>query len=450
MTVAQWCKRILPKSVLNIRHFFFAWWGAVLYRHPSRELIVIGITGTSGKSSTAFILRTLLEEAGLKVGSLSTIDFYIAGEQQWNDQKMTMLGKMQVQRYLRDMVHAGCDVAIVETTSEGYIQHRHRFISYDAMVLTNLYPEHIDSHGSFEKYMAAKQGIVSYVASLPKKYIKGKEVPRFCVLNAAVPHIESFFSDTFPHTYFFARNDEELFVDTALLSHPGNTMLLAKDTHIDIQGLHFLCNGLAVSAQLYGDHNVSNILAAFGVCLGLHIPLEQIYKGLARIHGIPGRIEFIEDAVPYGFQVIVDYAFEPKAMQRLYDVVSFLAPKRIIHVFGSTGGGRDIERRFTVGRMVGERATIAIVTDEDPYDDDPLLIMNDVAKALRDVGKQDQQDLFIIEDRKQAIEKAVSLAQPGDIVLITGKGSEQAMVVKGNLVPWDDRTAVRGALRLLS
>ncbi|NCO04868.1 MAG: UDP-N-acetylmuramyl-tripeptide synthetase [Candidatus Magasanikbacteria bacterium] len=441
----KYIRTYIPRRILNLRHLYYAWKGAREYGYPSKELIVIGITGTSGKSSTAFLLRQLLEAAGLAVGSLSTIDFYIAGKQQWNDQKMTMLGKMQVQQYLRKMVEHHCDVAIVETTSEGYLQHRHRFIAYDGIVLTNLYPEHIDSHGSFENYKAAKLGIFSYVSHLSRKILAGKQVPRFCVVNAANEYANEFLQFAFDSSYLFARNDQVLYVEKKLLDD-GMPLLLAKDVEVRKNGLHFDLDTMAINSRLFGEHNVSNILAALGVCQALNIDIHQVIAKLGEIAGIPGRIEFLPQAEKHGYQAIVDYAFEPKAMEQLYSVVRLLNPTRVIHVLGSTGGGRDIERRFTVGTMVGQRADIIVVTDEDPYDDDPETIMKDVASAVRKTGKKDNETLFQIVSRKEAIEKAVSLAQPGDIILVTGKGSEQAMVVKGSLIPWDDRSVLRAAI----
>ncbi|MBU2542609.1 hypothetical protein KJ785_03555, partial [Patescibacteria group bacterium] len=164
-------KKFLPKKLKNLIHLFYAWYGAVKYGNPSEEMLVIGITGTTGKSSTIHFLRQMLEDQGYRVGSLSTVDFYVAGEEKLNDQKMTMLGKMKIQEYLRQMADAGCDIAIVETTSEGYLQYRHRYINYDMMILTGLYPEHIESHGGFENYKAAKLGIFSYASSQKSKII---------------------------------------------------------------------------------------------------------------------------------------------------------------------------------------------------------------------------------------------------------------------------------------
>jgi UDP-N-acetylmuramoyl-L-alanyl-D-glutamate--2,6-diaminopimelate ligase len=441
-------KKLIPKSLLNLRHFFYAWIGSRKYNHPSEELVVIGITGTSGKSTTAYILRQILEKLGYTVGSLSTIDFYIAGENKLNDKKMTMLGKMQIQKYLREMVSKGCDIAIVETTSEGRVQHRHRFINYDMMVLTNLYPEHIDSHGSFEKYKKAKLDIFKYVSQLSKKIIKNVEMEKTIVVNGCVEYADEFLSIPFDKKIVAARNDQELFVSKSRFDKEV-ALVLGTEVRTQTEGISLHVNGVKLSAPMYGGHNVGNILTAIAVCSALGGAFEDIAEALNHIGNAPGRLEFIEEARERGFTVIVDYAFEPKAMEALYAVAKELKPKRIIHVFGSTGGGRDIERRSTVGEFVGNNADICIITDEDPYDDDPQSIIDDVADAVIKSGMRENESLFKILDRKGAIEKAITMAETDDLVLITGKGSEQGMCVgNGKIIPWDDRTVVREALKI--
>jgi len=201
-----------------------------------------------------------------------------------------------------------------------------------------------------------------------------------------------------------------------------------------------------VQAPLFAAYNAHNITAAVAAAASLGCSEESLKEALTTLKPIPGRIEFITAAEQYGFKAIVDYAFEPVAIAALYEVVRLLKPNKIIHVFGSTGGGRDVARRFSVGEFVGLNADYCIVTDEDPYDDDPMEIMNDVAKALRDVGKKEGVDMIIEPDRSRAIALAVKRAAPGDVVLVTGKGSEQAMFVKGELLPWDDRVELRKAL----
>lgn len=436
-------KKYLPKSIRNLKHLYYAWYGALEYHHPADCLLVIGITGTSGKSSTTYFLRQILEQSGFKVGSLSTIDFYINGELKLNDQKMTMLGKMQIQKYLREMVNKDCDIAIVETTSEGVVQHRHRFINYDIAMLTNLYPEHIESHGSFKNYKGAKLSFFKYISKLPRKNVQGTQ-RRWTGARALKPKIQTLFPTTIPKIAVV--NGDNEYADE-FLQYSFDEKIKFESTNANIvtdkNGLHFVWNGTSFHAPLYGEHNVMNILAALTVAKRLHISDAQLKTAVQNLTGPEGRLEFIKEAEAKGFQVIVDYAFEPVAMQKLYDVVKLLAPKRIIHVFGGTGGGRDVSRRFTVGSYVGERADICIITDEDPYDDEPMSIINDVASAVQKTGKVEGQNLFKILDRKEAIEKALQLAQAGDIVLITGKGSEQGMVVKGKIVPWDDRKIVR-------
>lgn len=437
-------KKYIPKRVLNLRHWFFALVGALYYRNPSNELLVIGVTGTSGKSTTIFLLRTALEAAGYRVGSLSTIDFYIAGENKLNDQKMTMLGKMKTQKYLREMVDKNCDIAIVETTSEGAVQYRHTFINYDFMILTNLYPEHIESHGSFENYKQAKLSIFKHVGKSRRKKLGNSEepVPKIALVNGDSIHAPDFLNaGKFDRRYAFGRGER--------MVEDIEQYFTISEVRSESTGISFSFNTTRVAPHIYGVHNAENCAIALCILSILGVSSEKIRDITLRLENAPGRTEFIHEAEPHGFQVIVDYAFEPKAIEALYSIVSELSPKRIIHVFGSTGGGRDKSRRFSVGEYVGRHADIVVVTDEDPYDDDPLEIMRDVSGAVEKKGKVPGKNLFIIEDRREAVERAVAMAESGDIVLVTGKGSEQGMCIAGGrMILWDDREVVRSALAL--
>ncbi len=438
-------KKVLPKSFWNLRHLFYAAYGAYKYTFPSKKLFVIGVTGTSGKSSTVFILHQLLESAGFAVGSLSTIEFHIGTDAQLNDKKMTMLGRTAIQKYLRRMVDEGIDIAIVETTSEGRVQHRHRFIEYDLMLLTNLYPEHIDSHGSFKAYKQAKVDIFSYVAKLRRKQtIAMTKKVQECISTPRIQKKALICIDVDHHQPFAHKKFDSI-------TYFGSKPCTFQFTRVgqEAAGLHFSINSTKMHAPLFAAYNAHNITAAVAAASVLGLDEGTLQKAVTTLKPIPGRIEFIEEAEKHGFNIIVDYAFEPVAIKALYEVVHLINPKRVIHVFGSTGGGRDISRRASVGEFVGLNADICIITDEDPYDDDPMEIMEDVAQAVREVGKIDSMDLTIEPDRNKAIALAVAKADIGDIILITGKGSEQAMFVKGKLIPWDDRTAARNALRAL-
>lgn len=429
-------KRIVPKELLNIRHFFYAWLGSMAYGRPSEKLFVIGVTGTSGKSTTAYLLRVMLESAGLKVGVLSTIEFYVNGKSKLNDKKMTMLGKMEIQKYLRQMVDEKCDVAIVETTSEGAVQYRHKFINYDAIILTNLYPEHIESHGSFDNYKKAKLDIFEYVSKCGKKTLprnnKVKWPGKLCIVNNESEYKNEFLNFNFDNKVTFGRDSE----------------FAPLNTKVTQDGLQFSLYGKEFFAPMYGEYNVGNISAVIAMARNLNIDWNIIILAVNNFHNVPGRVEFIPEAEKFGFKVIVDYAFEPVAMEELYKVVKLLKPNKVIHVFGATGGGRDTERRATMGSFIGKNADVCIITNEDPYDDDPMEIINEVSKAVSQTGKAENENMLKVLDRRIAIEKAIELAGKDDLVLVTGKGSEQAIVAKGVLIPWDDREEVRKSLAL--
>jgi UDP-N-acetylmuramoyl-L-alanyl-D-glutamate--2,6-diaminopimelate ligase len=429
---------MLLKRIKNLLHFFYSWYGSVKYHHPSEELLVIGITGTTGKSSVIHFLRQVLEDAGFKVGSLSTVDFYINGKTVLNDKKMTMVGKMFIQEKLREMVDAGCQIAIVETTSEGRLQHRHRFINYDTIVLTNLYPEHIEAHGGFLNYKRAKLDLFRYVSQCRRKDLKIERFKDLKIVKTAIVNGDCEFAEEFLEFNF---------------DHKSTYNLKLITCNLLASGVEFESEGITYVAPVYGKHNIENLLAVIAVAKSLNIPQEKIQTAIAKIQPPPGRIEFIHEAEARstgsgqakGFQVIVDYAFEPVALQKLYDVVDMLEIKgKIIHVCGSTGGGRDKARREPIGRLVGEQADIFIITNEDPYDEDPQEIMNQVKIGALQAGKVEGQNLLMILDRREAIKKAIDLALPGDLVLITGKGSEQKMCIKnGQMIDWDDREIVR-------
>ena len=432
-------KKIIPKKLLNLRHFFWSWWGSVKYHHPSEELLVIGVTGTSGKTSTIHFLRQVLEQVGFKVGSLSTADFYVDGQLKLNDQKMTMLGKMQIQKYLREMVNKKCEIAILETTSEGFLQYRHSFINYDMILLTNLYPEHIEAHGGFENYKAAKLGIFEYVSKCGRKdfkteRLKDLKIMKTAIVNSDSEYAKEFLNYNFENKIVFGSNPSVLYPITYALN----------DVETKTDGLYFKLGVKQYFAPLYGEHNAENLAAVIETVRSLGVDEEKIKMAIANLKSPPGRLEFILEAEKKGFQVIVDYAFEPVALAKLYKVVELLQPRKIIHVCGSTGGGRDKSRREPIGKLVGAKADIIIVTNEDPYDEDPMEIIKQVSAGAQKVGKILDQDLFEILDREEAIRKAISLAQSGDLVLITGKGSEQKMCVAGGkMIDWDDREVVK-------
>jgi UDP-N-acetylmuramoyl-L-alanyl-D-glutamate--2,6-diaminopimelate ligase len=451
-------KRLIPKKLFKflqpLYHFILSGLAALYYCHPSEELIVIGVTGTTGKTTCVYLIAKILESAGYKTGFTSTAMFN-DGRSEWlNDKKMTMAGRFFMQKMLRTMVKNKCQYAIVETTSEGIAQFRHRFINYDILVYTGLYPEHIESHGSFEKYKLAKGKLFFHLKRCHTKYIN--ENHRVVKAESGLKKINL---QRIKKTIIGNGDDENLnffmsyWADRKIIYSTGKNTSPAKDMEIfnygsiksDSQGISFVLDKNRFNLNLLGAFNACNAMAA--ICLGISqaLSIDKIKDGIQKIKGIPGRLEIINEG--QNFTVIVDYAFEPKAVEKLYETISLFKHEKIIHVLGSCGGGRDIARRPELGKIAGANADFVIITNEDPYDDDPNIIIDQISLGAEAKGKRINKDLFKILDRHEAINKAISLAAENDIIIITGKGSEQAIcVANGNKLPWDDRTVVRGLL----
>lgn len=438
-------KKLIPRKIFKklqpIYHFVIGFFAALLYGFPSRKMIIIGVTGTTGKTTVTYMTAQTLRYAGLRVGYTSTAMFS-DGKKDWlNDKKMTMVGRFFTQRMLARMAKNKCDVAIVETTSEGAVQFRHRFINYDVMVFTGLYPEHIESHGGFDNYKNAKKKLFLHLSRCAHKTIRGKKFSKTIVANMDDPHAEEFMQFSVDHKIGFGQQDHYDHVSSVEIIH--YTSGISNKT-----GVYFVCDNTDIQLQVLGNFNATNATATLSIARALGISHDVAAEGLMQISGLPGRLERIDEG--QNFTVIVDYAFEPVAVAKLYETVRVLEPKNIIHVLGSTGGGRDVARRGKLGRIAGELAQYVVVTNEDPYDDDPMTIISAVAEGSREKGKIEGKDLFLIMNRAEAIKKAIELATENDVVLITGKGSEQAIVGRdGILIPWDDRVSVRETLQSL-
>lgn len=430
-------KRMIPNFALRAYHYGMARCAAARYGHPSEKMVVIGVTGTNGKSTTVEYVGRILEHAGHRVGWTSTASFKV-GDREWtNDKKMTMLGRFQLQRLLRDMVRAGCAYAVVETSSQGIEQFRHVGINYDVAVFTNLTPEHIESHGGFENYKAAKGKLFAHLANGKRK--DGRE--KTAVVNLDDPHGGYFLSFGADKNYGYGLSSPSALPPVPFVP------VIATDLDLSGTGSAFVVQETAFRLSPIGRFNAYNALAAIAACRAVGLSWPQIQDAVARLTGVPGRLEPVNECQP--FSVIVDYAPEPAALDALYEALALIPHNRIIHVLGSTGGGRDVARRRVLGEMAAERDDVVIVSNEDPYDDDPMEIIRQVADGARS-KKTEGENLFLILDRQEAIRRAISMAQPGDLVLLTGKGCEPVMAVAhGKKIPWDDRAAARRSLHEL-
>lgn len=437
-------KRLVPKPFLRAYHWTLAYLAAAWYAWPSKRLIVIGVTGTNGKTTVVNLIACILEEAGEKVGLTSTVNFRIAGEDALNDMKMTMPGRFFLQKMLHRMVEAGCRYAVIETSSQGLDQYRHLGIEYDVAVFTNLTPEHIEAHGGFENYKNAKLKLFRHLTAHKRKTLPLRgDIKKTAVVNLESEYAWDFLDVPADKKYgFLAEGSGQ---PAGKVSWP---MAVVKALQVELkpEGSSFVVRDVRFELKMPGRYNVLNALAAVAVGLSQGVSLDVMAKGLAKVANVPGRFEKIDEG--QDFSVIVDYAPEPESLRQVYAAVERMPHKRIIHVLGSAGGGRDVARRPILGKLSAEKADLVIVTNEDPYDDDPRLIIEQVAAGAAAAGKKEGETLFKIDDRREAIAKAVALAGPGDVILLTGKGAEQAIVGRGGkLHPWDERKVARELLR---
>ncbi len=430
-------KKIIPKTWLLQYHKVLAIIANLVYNFPSKRIIVIGVTGTNGKSTTVNLIAKVLEGSGAKVGLMTTMNYKIADKEWLNSTRMTMLGRFALQKMLKQMIESGCQYAVVETSSEGIMQNRNWGVHYDVAVMTNLTPEHIEAHGSFENYKKAKGKLFANLSKFPRKQIGGQEIKKTIVVNLDDEHWQYYLN--FPADRKYAYGIKEYrYPDYVKYIKPKEYQLFVDHTTFNLKDLEFKTN-------LIGEFNVYNCLAAICVGLNFGLTLEQCREALAKVQGIPGRMELIKEGQP--FTVLVDYAHDPKAFEILFNTLKMFEKKRIIHVFGSAGGVRDHAKRPVLGKMSGQNADITIVTDEDSYDEPTEKILNEIAAGALATGKVEGQNLFKISERKEAIKKACEMAQPGDLVLITGKGTEQSIKSGGKIMPWDDRQVAREILK---
>ncbi|MFA7364809.1 MAG: UDP-N-acetylmuramyl-tripeptide synthetase [Patescibacteria group bacterium] len=462
-------KKISPKFVIkNIRpvyHYALAFLANVFYGNPSKKLIVIGVTGTSGKTSSVYLMAKALNEAGYKTGYTSTAMFGNGNEEWLNDKKMTMPGKFFNQKIIAEMVKNKCIYAIIETTSEGIRQFRHRFINYDIICFTGLYPEHIESHGSFENYKKAKGELFNHLKNCKSKYLNNdKRVVRIknnlskinfnklkktIIVNRDDDHA-IYFSDFWSEEKMgYTRNEEEDQTQNIIY---GNVNIASVGISFDIifnynKGEKQI-EKRTIESPLIGDFNVLNLMPLLSVVINQEIDIDLIVESIKKIKNIPGRLELID--VGQKFLAMVDYAYEPVAMEKLYKTLDLIRniDGKLIHVLGSAGGGRDKSRRSILGEMAGEKADYVIITNEDPYDENPLDIINQVAQGAKLKGKVEGVNIFRVLDRAEAIKKAVSLTGENDTILLTGKGNEQAIcLADGKKKKWDDREVLKREIK---
>lgn len=400
----------------QLYHYFWALGAAVWYGFPSRQIFVLGVTGTKGKTTTIELISAILEAAGQRPALASTLRFKIGERSEPNRLKMTMPGRARLQKFLRQAVRARCDYAILEMTSEGAKQFRHRFIELDTLIFTNLAPEHIESHGSYQNYLAAKLEIVRQLERSSK-----------------------------PDKTMIVNGDDRVAGRFLAVKIPNKLTYRARDGapwSISETGCRFTFRQTEINSPLPGRFNLYNLLAAAAFAASRGLGPATIKKAFESFRGVRGRLERIEARTinprQRNFLIIVDYAHTPDSLKQVYEIFT---KRRKICVLGAAGGGRDRWKRPVMGKIAGDHCRKIILTNEDPYDENPETIVRDLARGIGNTPHQ------VIMDRRQAIGQALSEADAGEIVIITGKGTDPfIMGPHGAKIPWDDMTVVREEL----
>ena len=322
-------KKFIPAFVLSWYHLALAHLANFVYGKPSEKLIIIGVTGTNGKSTTVNLIAKILAEAGHKVAVTSTVNFKI-GDREWlNDKKMTMPGRFFLQKLLSEALKSGCRFAVIESSSEGILQHRHVGIHYDAMVFTNLTPEHIEAHQGFENYKNAKLEYFRNLNNSAHKTIGSKCIDKVIVANTDDPHGCDFLNFPADIKINFGKNGTPKIKGSDLVASPG--------------GIAFKINNVNFTLHLKGLFDFYNSLAATATASAFGIDLATSKRALEKISNIPGRMELIEEG--QSFKVLVDYAYEPEEMRQVYKTISQWPTRKVIQVLGPCGGGRDTAPR---------------------------------------------------------------------------------------------------------
>ncbi|MBI2122445.1 MAG: UDP-N-acetylmuramoyl-L-alanyl-D-glutamate--2,6-diaminopimelate ligase [Candidatus Sungbacteria bacterium] len=435
-------KKLIPHPIF-IRlqppyHFILAFLAALWFRFPSRDFIVIGVTGTKGKTTVVELIHEILQSGGGKTASISSLRFKTGDVVMPNDKKMTMPGRFFVQKFLRQAVKSGCRYAVLEVTSEGIKQFRHRFINFSAAVMTNIEREHIESHGSFERYLRAK---LDLFWRLPKDAA--------AIINRGDPFAGRFSASTGAKKIFYGRNEIKF----------SDKIYAIRDVKTGKGGVFMEINGQDFAVKLPGEFNLYNILVAVTVGILEHISLEKISVALENFSGVPGRMEFVQKEP---FAVVVDYAHTPQSLRNVYTFLkdcgtsNQLSVTKLICVLGAAGGGRDKWKRPEFGRIAAEFCDCIILTNEDPYDENPEAILDEIASGFPQIQNSKSEipnrpqtaNNKKILDRREAIREALKLAKSGDTVVITGKGAEPwIMGPNGTKTAWDDREVVREELK---
>ena len=419
-----------PDLILRFYHLLWALLANVIYQSPSRRVAVIGVTGTKGKTSTCVFLHEAISSGGHPVGLISTAEIRIGSHKETNTRHMTLPGRLFVQKKIREMVDVGCEVIIVETPSEAIHSFRHWGVKYDILVYTNISPEHLMTHKTFDNYCNTKLKIFKDLTKRKDKILKGVALPRRAYINADSDYASCFAS---------ASNAGGVKLRTFGFSSGANI----RPEEYRENPTEFTLNGDQYSLSLPGKFNIKNALPAITIAQeAFGVLPSQISEALGKAT-LPGRMELIKNDE---FHVFLDYAHEPLSISSSLQTAHGYTGSggRVIAVVGAVGGSRYLYNGIEIGGAAQKHADVIVVTDVDPFRDDPKEIIRTVVQGIGVILPP--KELHILYDRASAIKKAISLACAGDVVIVTGKGSEVTMETEAGTLPWSDKKVIQEAL----
>ena len=414
-------KKLIPRSLLEkFWHYPKGVLASLIYGKPAKNLKVIGVAGTKGKTTTCHLIAHILEKNQKKVALISTASLKIGKKEKLNPLKMTTPSPFFLQKFIKEAVKKGCQYLVLETSSHALSQYRTFGIPFFVVVLTNLIPDHLEYHQNPKEYQEVHFKMIN-------KSLK------YLILNKDDPNLEKFLS--YPMKFgekitFGIEKDADISGKEIFLTQEGTSFKIKTKE-----------GSISVNLNLLGKFNVYNVLAAVAVSLSQKIDLLKIKRSLEDFKGTPGRMEIIESKK--NFKVIVDYAHSPESLKNLFEAIKPIKKGKIITVFGACGE-RDETKRPLMGEIIDKNSDYFIVTNDDPYSEDPEKIAKELISGIK--TKKLNENLFKILDRKEAIKKGISLAKEGDLVLVLGKGAEQWQVFKDKKIPWDDRKIVKEIL----
>ena len=422
-------KKFIPKGLFPkiepFGHLVEAVIFNIIYGFPARNMKVIGVTGTNGKTSTSFLIHRMLHEAGYKVGMMTTVAYGAGMDIKPQIHHMTNVPVPELMQRIKELKGQGVEWLVLETTSHALAQNRVWGIPYSLAVMTNVTHEHLDYHKTFERYLAAKVKLFR----LANRNQRGLQTG---VINADDPNAQTFTEAILhPITYGVDKGDLQA---TDVQLTPGGSVYTAKIGE----------DRYTINCHLPGSFNVSNSLAAVAVGRVVGLSKEQIERGIAALTRVEGRMDPIKEG--QDFDVIVDFAHTPDSFEKLFKDIKLVVKGKLIVMFGSAGR-RDEAKRIIQGRLAGQYADEVIITEEDDRDIDGQEIMKQIASGAEQAGKALDKNLFLVHDRVQAIAFAISRAKTGDTVLLLGKGHEKTIERTDGEHPWDEIGTTRQAVR---